>query len=579
MIERLILQRFSVLAVALMAVASVTMPSVWTGTAMASNLLTPAQASRLGLTEAWRRQMQVPGGAQSIVDQQVHVIEGQVLEFVEVIEGAATPAGNGKSAPNSSTGGEGAISDLDVTSGLPKAEGVSPENAKVFARYRIDPFGPVETRLDKAEAERQARQQLRILERRGIKARITTRNAPLVRLYTLGNDGTLQCQDGESGELIWVVHVGSRSLGYGSLGVGTDSLTVINGSDFIRIDAANGNEITTQRIKSVPIHGAVHASDFSVVPTIRGGVECHPLSDTSLDPFMELVTGVATAIPTNAPGSPYIAWATDRGFVYFMELSGRPSVQFRVNTDGNVNGRLAAASGDRFFFGSDIGQVYAVHATRIGEILWNKPFGEPFYNRPLVHGDKVFIRSSYGSLFALNVDSGIMAWDRTTAGVDELIACFDDRLYVRMLSGVLAVIDASTGEIVQIISSVQVNKLLTNFVTNRLYLVDDSGAVQCLKPIGSDLPVVDVAMQSTAPKASVEESPVKTDETPNDSPKTADPFGAGASDPFGAGAPDPFGAGAGSDPFGAGGADPFGAGGAAPGGATQDPFGGDPFGN
>ncbi len=559
--------RHSILiATAWIAWVSISGAGVWKTDVAAADLLTPNQAARLGLTESWRRQMQVSGGARSIIDQQVHVIQGNELEFVEVIESTTPQAATADAAQVNAADADFGI-ELDVTSGLPKAEGKSPEDAKVFARYRIDRFGGTASTLDKAEAERRARQQLRVLASRGITARITTRTAPLVRLYTLGNDGTLQCQDGESGELLWIVHVGSVSLGYGSLGIGTESLTVINGSDLIRIDAMNGDEISTERITSVPIHGAVHAADFSVVPTIRGGVECHPLNDPSLDPFMELVTGVATSIPSLAPGSPYVAWATDRGFVYFMELAGRPAVQFRVKTEGIVHGRIAGAAGDRFFFGSDVGQVYAVHASRIGEVLWSNPFGEPFYNRPLVHGDKVFIRSSYGSLFALNIDSGIMAWDNTTPGVDELIACFNDRLYVRMLSGALAVINTVDGDVVEVLGSVQARNLLINYKTNRLYLLDDSGNVQCLKPVGSDLPQIDESMLATLTEKVATEDETKVEAKTDEKTKAIDPFGAGGSDPFGAGGSDPFGAG-GSDPFGAGGAaaDPFG------GGAADDPF-------
>ncbi len=538
--------------------------------AVANDLMAPSQAARLGLTEAWRRQMQVSAGAQSIADQQIYVVEGAKVEFVEVIDAASQPL----AAPESDASAESSSVSVDSADKLPGAVGISPPGAKVYARFRVDKFASKGAALEKAEAERQARQQVRVLTRRGIKSHITMRTAPIVRLYTLGDDGTLQCQDAETGELVWLARFGHRDHGYGKLGIGDDLITVINGSNLIRVDAMNGEEIVTESMKSVPLFGAIHCGDYSLIPLIRGGVECYPLKDATIDPFMELVAGAALAMPTKAPGSNHVAWGTDRGFVYFMELSGKPSVQFRLNTDGIVNGKIASAAGERFFFGSEAGQVYCVHATRTGVVVWNKPFGEPFYGEPLVYNDTVFLRSTYGSLYALNADTGDNVWTEEAKGVDELIACFNDRLYVRMLSGILAEIDVKTGKRTQAISSIQTRNLLKNYFTDRLYLLGESGVVQCLKPIGSDLPTISKAMLVSQSPVTEESADTKKLENMDAGTKAADPFGAGGADPFGAGAgADPFGAGAGAGA----GADPFGGGGGDD--AMKDPFGSDPFGN
>ncbi len=540
------------------------------GDSVAADLLSPSQAARLGLVESWRRQMQVPAGAQSIVDQQLYVIKGTQLEFVEVTHAAKSLDVKPKLATANASGSAG-----EQTSEFPGVQGESPEGVKVFARFRVDDFGAKNSSIGKVEAERRARQQVRILERRGIAATITTRTAPAVRLYTLGDDGTLQCQDAENGELIWLARFGNRHRGYGKLGISDKEISIVNGSDLILVDAANGEEINIQSMFSVPLFGAVHGGDYSLIPTIRGGIETYPLKDTTIDPFMEIVGGQALAMPTVAPGSDKVAWGTDNGFVYVMELSGTPSTLFRLDTDGIVSGKVAAASGERFFFGSEGGQVYAVRATRTGEMIWSRPFGEPFYNEPLVYGDKMLIRSTYGSMYSLNIDNGDLLWIGPSPGVDELIACFDNQIYVRMLSGVMAVLDIETGKFIEMIASIQPQKILSNFQTNRLYLVDASGLVQCLKPIDSDLPVVSEVMRVAVTEKVDEDAKATKGEEAMETDKSPDPFGAGAADPFGASKPDPFGAGA-ADPFGGGDAMDAGA---VP-GAAADPFGGsDPFGN
>jgi len=351
------------------------------------------------------------------------------------------------------------------------------------------------------------------------------------------------------------------------MGIDDKFVTITNGGNLVKIDVTNGEPINTVRTTSIPLYGAIHAGDFSLVPTIRNGVEGYPLSDTTIDPFMEIVSGMALEPPTKSPTSSKIAWATDRGFVYVMELSGEPSVQFRLNTDGIVSGRIASADGDRFFFGSESGQVYGVRATRTGKVMWSQPYGEPFYKAPFLVNGLILLPSAYGSLFAIDEKTGLSYWDAATPNVDQILGGFDDKLFVRLLSGSLATIELETGKVIDIDNSMKPSKMLVNRTTDRLYFVNSIGTVQCLRRIGSAAPTIRRATD-TGDAAGAETE--KAAEPAPAGPST-DPFGAPA-DPFGAAGADPFGAGAGTgDAM----ADPFGA----PADAGADPFGGDPFGN
>ena len=57
----------------------------------ADELMSPRTAARLGLEEVWRRQMSVPAGAGSIVDQQIIALEENPREYIEVV--AKAPEG------------------------------------------------------------------------------------------------------------------------------------------------------------------------------------------------------------------------------------------------------------------------------------------------------------------------------------------------------------------------------------------------------------------------------------------------------------------------------------------------------
>ena len=539
----------------------------------AQDLMPPDVAERLGLIEVWARPIAAPAGAQSIVDQQLFVHEKDPDEFVEIVAPAKGAAAEPKAADAAST--DPASTDAASTDAVgTDASSTDAPQGKVLVRIasnRIAANGKV---LGVEEAQRLASNEIRRLKRRGIEATTNVRTVPRVRLYSLANDGSLESRDAETGEPVWMVQVGDRRLLYGAIGVNEDYVSVTNGANLIQVDAATGEVIAEVPTMGAPLLGAVNSADYAMIPTIGGGVELIPLADMTRDPFREIVEGETLGLPTKAPGSSLIAWGTARGFVYVMETQGTPSVWFRLNTDGIVSGRIASASGNRFFFGSEAGQVYGLQGTRSGKILWSIPFGEPFYNEPIVAGDQLLLRSTYGNLFSLGIDRGIMSWARPTPHVDDLLGAFGDHIFATSLTGSLAVIDRKTGKQVASLSEVRPDRLLVNKLTDRLYLVSESGDVQCLKQVGSDLPTFNIQPELET-KMEAEEAPKpKAAASPFD-PAGSDPFGAGGADPFGGGA-DPFGGG-GADPFGGGAMDdPFGGGDA--GGDMADPFGANPFG-
>lgn len=506
----------------------------------ATDMISASAADRMGLEIAWERHLQVPAGAQSIVHQEIFVHSTEPVEYVEI----HTAAKDAKGPP------------------------------EVLYRIPTARVGKNGLPIGKPEAERLAGNEVRRLKRRGIEGTITSRVVPRVRLYTLGNDGTIECRDAESGEPVWMARIGNRRLGYSKFGVNDKFVAIVNGANLIKLDASNGEEMQSVRTTGAPLFGAVNSGRYALIPTIRNGVEGYPLDDPSEYPFHEMVEGIALAPPSKAPGTTRVAWGTDRGFVYVMELQGRPGVLFRLDTDGIVSGRLAAASGNRYFFGSDSGQVYGVLATRVGKVLWSKPYGEPFYNDPMVVGDQLMIRSTYGNLFSLGLVDGISNWSNPVPNVGELLAAFDGKIFVRLLTGGMAVLDQKTGEVKNIMHDVLPGRLLTNSQSDRLYLVSDAGSVQCLRPVGATLPTFNDTSEAPelTPKDSGPESPdadpdkmFAPPKDPFDPKAGGDPFAQPGTDPFGAGPTDP-------------GADPFG-GGADGGAAMDDPFGADPFGN
>ena len=148
-----------------------------TNVCFAGDMMPGHVASRLGLTEAWKRYVAVPAGAQSIADQQIVVHAANPREYVEIT--VPEPAGTDGAAD-----------------GEPKT--------RVLVRIPTDRVGVDGQEIGKQEAERLAANQIRRLKRRGIDATMSSQTVPRIHLYTLANDGALECRDAETGDPIWL---------------------------------------------------------------------------------------------------------------------------------------------------------------------------------------------------------------------------------------------------------------------------------------------------------------------------------------------------------------------------------------
>ena len=512
------------LSTALLLAASLTL--VGQSACFGQRLMSSQTVQRLGLEQAWQRQLRVADGASSIVDQKLHVHTDRPIEYVELVE--KTDEGEGE----------------------------------VFFRINVQQQGSNGKPIGEEEAKRLARREQRFMARTKIPTEITKRSVPRIYLYTLANNGTVECRDAETGAPVWLSQHGTPSLGYGGLGVDNEYLTFTNGANIIQIDVLNGEPMVTDRTKNTPLYGSMIAGDYVVYPTVRDGIAGEPLRDITEVGFSDIVQGLANHMPSKSPHSALIAWGTDAGYVYVMELSGKRNMQFRLDTDGVVSGQPVSAQGNRFFFASSVGQVYCLRATRSGDVVWNRPYGVPFFKPGYLFDDAAFFVSDYGQLFALEQNNGISRWESSVGGIDRVLGGLGQHLYVRKTDQSFAVIDSKTGELVLSDPGLRVGKMLVNTVTNRFYLVSNQGSVQCLRPAGSKLPTLvefkDSADESKK-KPEFTKPPVNnTDPFGLSTPAPAKPM-ANPTDPFGAPMDDPFGAPAGGDdkdPFGD--ADPFG---------------------
>ena len=509
----------------------------------AAEMLSPVDAQRIGLVESWHRQLAVARGADSLVDIRLWVQKTKEVEYLEIVR-----------------------TDKD---GKPLPE------TTVLRRISLQTKDAMGNVIGAKEAARLANLDILKLKRRGIAATTRSIKVKQVRLYTLSEDGGLSAYDAETGESIWSIRVGNKHLTYGPLGITDEYVSVINGNNLYRVIAnerqleinvaPGGRTLPMIELDNTPIMGATNTAMYTVIPTVRKGLDCYTFDEEFAEPSKEIFSGHTNAQPRRYSTSQRIGWTTDKGFFYLMDCDGRPTTLFRLQLDGVSVGGATPGKDDMFFLGTSNGRAYGVKATKTGQVVWNKSLGEPFYQQPFVVNNRVLLPSSYGNLFSLDAADGLPTWSAPAQNMDSIFSKIGDLYIGRNVSGAMAILSAETGIQQPLSSTIEIHTPVLNEETDRLYLVDRTGTIQCLRPVNGEMPVfygdaTMAAASSTAETAKPAE------------PKTE------AENPFGA-QPDAGETKPAADPFGAGG-DPFGSGDAGGDEPMADPFGGaDPFGN
>lgn len=537
-----------------------------------------AEAEALGLELAWQESISLTGGIESLADIRLFVDDDDSITYLELVV-PKEPINNtspGDRSPGTSADQKPLAAGITPLAPAPPKILTAADRETVLMRLQFGVTGPAGRIIDEAEANRLADNEKRRLERRGFDVTKRTVQTPRVLIYSLTQTGTLQRRNAETGELEWQIAIGQPGIGYGQLGISSDSVLVTNGGSMFQVAARTGKMLGETVLRKIPSFGAISVGRYGVVQSFDGSIYIYDLSDVTIDPYQDRVRGTPNARPVNGHFSSKIAWPTSENFVYVAELEGKPSTAFRLQTDGIVTGSVAAGPNEEFYFGTDRGQVYGIRATTNGEVLWTESLGVPVIAIPVLLENHLFVDTAFGELYSLELETGARTWDKPVRNIAALYAAFDDRLYCENNSHRFVVLDAIDGSLIPTPVQFEPVHVVTNRDTNRLYLVSDAGLVQCFRPEGSELPRL-IYGERIRPSENIDEAMAAKDEPASNAPTAAkpptdnpfgggdDPFG-GAADPFG-GAADPFG----GDPFGgdAGGADPFGGG--------EDPFGGDPF--
>ena len=367
-------------------------------------------------------------------------------------------------------------------------------------------------------------------------------------LYAQTDNAVIHAIDAETGRTLWWKRVGLPSHPSMTPGLNHKRLAVINGSRVYVLNRLNGDLLYEKEVQGAPGAGAALSTKRVYIPTTTGMIlayrldplaedsdgsekveeESTPAAGTPLDadqeqdlrieqksvpPLFCQSYGRALVQPLvtreNAKEE-YVVWPTDRGFLNFGHIDRTKedhlTLMYRLKTGAAIVGRPAYLPPDPKVIGdsgliltaSRDGFVYAVRETT-GERLWRFSVGEPIIESPAVIGDRVYVTAQLGGMYCLEAKTGKNLW--FAPDMVQFVAASKARVYATDRIGRLAVLDARSGAPLDAIATQNIPIKLLNTQTDRVYLADDRGLIQCLREIEQSEPIVHGADRKPAEQA------------------------------------------------------------------------------
>jgi hypothetical protein len=126
--------------------------------------------------------------------------------------------------------------------------------------------------------------------------------------------------------------------------------------------------------------------------------------------------------------------------------------------------------------GNKEGYVFAIKEA--GEVVWQFAARGPIIEQIAIIGTDVYCPTSTGGIHALDLFTGKEKW--YTPDICQFVAASKNRIYSRDRRSRLVIQDRKTGVPIDSFDARQFDRFLFNLETDRIYVVNDTGLIQCL---------------------------------------------------------------------------------------------------
>lgn len=199
-------------------------------------------------------------------------------------------------------------------------------------------------------------------------------------------------------------------------------------------------------------------------------------------------------------GSERVAWPTDRGFLFVGEINlfsaNRFSLVYQLRATAEIVAPPCVRFGDaskgipgKLWIAASDGYVFCLNE-RDGKLLWRLSTGEPIEESPVLIEDSLYVATRFGGMYRLIADTGEIVW--RSRGPTKFVAASAKRVYARDALGQLLYLDKETGSKLGQLDIAAFDFQIVNGETDRIYLADKAGLVQCLREIELEQPLYHV---------------------------------------------------------------------------------------
>ncbi|WP_428307502.1 PQQ-binding-like beta-propeller repeat protein [Lacipirellula sp.] len=360
------------------------------------------------------------------------------------------------------------------------------------------------------------------------RSRVTTWYLYFDRLYGVTDSGIITALNAETGEQLWARQVGRP--GYAAFGPGANSdfISVVSGGRLFMLDRHTGRVKWIRELGSAPASGPALSNTTAYVALVTGRIEGYNLKDPATQPWYYQSKGRTFLRPT-VTGN-VVSWPTATGFLYVGHADD-PGVMWRMQTDDDIVTSPAQQSPYLYIASTD-GYLYCLNEMN-GQEAWRYSTGYAITSSPAVVGDMAFVASFEPALHALDSQTGQGKW--VAPGISHFAARGKERVYASDRMGNLLILESATGRAVCRLPVAEGQETLVNDQSDRIFLVNDRGLVQCLHEIGVNEPIMyrqPVAPPAESDKPAGEEKPAADAAAPPTQPPAVKPAAEEDPSPF-----------------------------------------------
>jgi len=301
------------------------------------------------------------------------------------------------------------------------------------------------------------------------------------QIFALTSTGTIQAIDAETGKTLWTTEVGNGNAIIVGMAVHSKHVAALSAGHLYLMDRADGHPLWSRQIGGAAAAAPALSNSYAYVVLMGGRIEGYPLDDPSAFVWQYRTKGRSFYGPTTT--GKVVSWPAGRGLLYVGQAEN-PRVMFRVETNAEIV--APPAEHDSYLYvGSLDGYLYCFHELT-GSERWRYATGFAITSSPAIIGERAFVASEGPTLHAVDALSGQPLWH--VEGARQFVAVGNHHTYSMDRHGTLMVLDNESGVLAGRLATGTGNSALVNDQSDRIFLINDRGLVQCLHEIGASEP-------------------------------------------------------------------------------------------